>query len=358
MNTEIAHKLTRARTQLLLDFPFFGELALRLRLQEDDSVKTLAVDGRTIFYNPEFVGKLSENLSKSAMGHEVGHCVLDHIGRRDGRDPKRWNHAGDYFINAMLKDCGLEIGENWLYDPAYANMTTDQIYALLPDMPEGNALDDCRDGDPDTNDVNATDWKIATIQAANTAKAMGKLPASLARFVEELTTPKVDWRDRLRRFVTEISRDDYSWMRPNRRFLGQGLYLPSLYSETMGEIVVAIDTSGSIDQATLNAFGGEIKAIVQSARPSKTTVIYCDAAVNHVDEFAPNDELHFEMHGGGGTDFRPAVNYVAKKGLNPACFIYLTDLYGPTGDDPGFPFMWCCTTDVVAPWGETVPIQV
>jgi len=372
MNQEVAQQLTRARTHLLLDFPFFGELALRLRLVERPDVPTLAVDGRHIFYNPDFVAGLSPSLTKSAMGHEVLHPILDHIGRRGGRDPRKWNQAGDYVINAMLKDSGFEIGPNWLYDTAYAGMTTDQIYALLPNddgsgrQPGGpgghggqdDPLDNCMDGDPDTTDIDATDWKIATIQAANAAKAMGKLPASLARFVEELTTPKVNWRERLRRFVTERSRNDYSWMRPNRRFISQGMYLPSLYSESMGEIVVAIDTSGSIGQEMLDAFGSEIKAIVQSARPSKTTVIYCDAEVNHVDTFAPTDDLKFAMHGGGGTDFRPPFQYVSEHAIRPVCFVYLTDMYGSFPTDPGYPVMWCATTEVVGPFGETISIQV
>jgi predicted metal-dependent peptidase len=360
MNTDIAHRLTRARTWLLLDFPFFGELALRLKLVERNSIPTLAVDGRHIFYNAEFVATLSDALTRSALAHEVFHCVFDHIGRRVDRDPRKWNQAGDYVINAQLKTCGLEIGSGWLYNPVYNGMTTDQIYHLLSDSGGDcdDPLDDCMDGDSDTNEVMATDWKIATIQAANSAKQAGKLPDSLARFIEALTTPKVDWRERLRRFVTETSKDDYSWMRPNKHFLGQGFYLPSLYSERMGEIVVAVDTSGSIDQKTLNVFGAEIRAIVQSARPSKTTVIYCDSEINHVDVFSPEDELHFELHGGGGTDFCPPFTYLEKENTVPVCFVYLTDMCGRFPADPGYPVLWCATTDALAPFGETVPIEV
>ena len=368
MNTEITQKLIRARTQLLLDYPFFGELALRLRLKEEPGTPTMAVDGRNIFYNPAFVEGLSIGLTRAIIAHEVMHCVFDHIGRRGDRNPKKWNHAGDYAINQMLTESGFDFEGTGLLNSAYAGMTTDQIYALLPEGvgddsapgpgEPGGSLDDCMDGDASSNEVSATDWKIATIQAANSAKSMGKLPSSLGRFIEELTSPKVDWRDMLRRFITEISKDDYSWMRPNRRFMSQDLYLPSLYSETMGKIVVAIDTSGSIDQATLNAFGSEIKAIVQSTRPSKTTVIYCDAAVNHVDEFGPNDELHFEIHGGGGTDFCPPFAYVDEHSITPVCFVYLTDMYGRFPDAPDYPVMWCATSDVIGPFGETIRIEV
>lgn len=372
MNKEVADQLTRARTALILDHPFFGQLALRLKLVEDKSAKTLCVDGKSIHYNPDFVAGLSPALTRSAMVHEVGHCVFEHIGRRNGRDPRKWNHAGDYVINAMIKDSGFEIGKDWLYDPAFAGMTTDQIYNLLPDddgkgggggsQPgpgdPGGSLDEVTDGDPGSNETDATDWKIATIQAAAAAKAMGKLPGSMSRFVDEMTTPKVDWRNVLRRFVTEISKNDYTWMRPNRRYAAQGIFLPTLYSESMGHVVVGIDTSGSIGQDMLNAFGAEIKSIVGSVRPIKTTVIYCDSSVNHVDEFEPNDELHFDMHGGGGTDFRPPFAWLSERAEIPVCFIYLTDMYGPFPSDPGYPVLWCATTDIVGPIGETVQIEV
>jgi predicted metal-dependent peptidase len=365
MNKEVAQQLTRARTGLILDAPFFGMLALRLQLVEDMATKTLSVDGKVIRYNPDFVATMSHELTKSALGHEVMHCVFEHIGRRGDREPRKWNQAGDYVINAALKDANFEISPNWLFSPAFAGMTTDEIYTQLPDNDDdgngggaGDPLDDCQDGDANSNMADAVEWKIATIQAAQAAQSMGKLPGSLKRFIDELTNPKVDWRAILQRFVSETSKNDYSWARPNKRFMAQGFMLPTLHSENMGEIVVAIDTSGSIGQAMLNAFGSEIKAIVQTMRPSLTTVIYCDSAVNHVDSFGPNDDLHFDMHGGGGTAFAPPFEHVAENDIKPVCFVYLTDGYGSFPAAPDYPTLWCMTTNVVAPFGETLPIEV
>lgn len=364
MNNEVAAQLTRARTGLVLDQPFYGMLALRLQLVETDKVPTAAVDGKHIFYNPEFVAKQSPEETKTLLGHEVMHCVFEHIGRRGNRESRRWNQAGDFVINDILVDSGFTPIKNWLHNKAYAGMTTDHVYEMLPPNDgdgtggAGDPLDDCQDGAPDDAVLNNVDWKIATVQAAAAAKAMGKLPGKLARFVDELTSPKVDWRAMLQRFITETSKNDYSWTRPNKRFLAQGFVLPTLHSETMGEIVVAIDTSGSIDQATLNAFGSEIKAIVQATRPSKTIVIYCDSEINHVDEFGPNDDLQFKLHGGGGTAFAPPFQHVAENNITPVCLVYLTDGYGSFPSAPDYPVLWCCTTDVVAPFGETVPIEI
>lgn len=362
MNQEAALKMTIARTAMLIDHPFFGELALRLRLVEDATggTKTMSVDGKTVRYNPDFVMEISSGLTRAIVAHEVMHCVFGHMSRRGGRNPKKWNSAGDYAINPILEKAGFSFEGTGLLNPAFDGMTADEIYSLLPDSEDGKGdspTDELLDSDPNEAAVESTEWKIATIQAAQSAKGQGKLPAHLERFIEEMLAPKVDWRERLRRFVTQSAKDDYSWVRPNRRFM-PAFILPSLHSESMGEMVVAIDTSGSIGQETLDAFAAEITAIVQSSRPSKTTVIYCDAEVNHVDEFAPTDELVFKLHGGGGTDFRPPFEYVAENNIAPVCFVYLTDMYGPFPTDPGYPVMWCATTDVVAPFGETVPIDV
>lgn len=367
MNNTVLQQLTRARTALVLDQPFFGVLALRLKMVEEPSVKTAAIDGKHIFYNPEFIATLSPAETLTLVAHEVMHCVYDHIGRRGGRNPRKYNKAGDYVINQALLDANFSPIKGWLHNPAFAGMGSEEVYNLLPDEDDndgqgpgdpGEALDEVMDGDSGATEADATEWKVATVQAAQAAQAMGKLPASLKRFVDDMLAPKVDWRAILQRFVAETSKNDYSWTRPNRRFIQQGLFLPTLHSENMGAIVVAIDTSGSIDQHTLNTFGSEIKAIVQSVRPEVTTVIYCDAAVNHVDTFGPNDELHFEMHGGGGTDFRPPFDLVEESGAMPVCMVYLTDGYGPFPKDPGYPVLWVMTSKVVAPFGETVAIEI
>ena len=382
----VLHQLTRARTALIIDMPFFGELAIRLKLVENIHIRTLAVDGRNIFYNPTFVASLSPSHIKTVLAHEVMHPVLEHCGQRRGdRDPRRWNIAADYVVNPILKDSGFEPVPNWLYDKQYLGMTVEHIYSLLQGDGDaggssgngsggaGGLLQDGGGGsggpdpldeilmgaDPSEDTTTAIDWKIATIQAAMSAKAQGHLPGALKRFCDELTSPKVDWREKLRRFITEVSKNDYTWTRPNRRFIAHGLYLPSLYSEHMGLLVDAIDTSGSINDVMLKAFGSEIIAAYQASSPEGLVNIYCDAAVNHVDTYGPHDLIEFEPHGGGGTNFCPPFAYVEEHGLHPACFIYLTDGYGKFPDQaPDYPVLWCMTTDVVAPWGETVKVEV
>lgn len=363
MNQKARDLLTNARTSLLLDHFFFGRLALYLEFVEEPACKTLAVDGKHIFYNPDFILTLSRDLIKSALVHEVMHCVFTHMSRRGSRAPRKWNMAGDYAINDIINQAGFVLDKNWLHSAAYVGMSAEHIYDLLPedDDGKGSAQDEVRDAAPDDagkTDM-AIDWQIATSQATQAAKSYGNLPKGLERVISNIVAPKVPWREVLQRFITQISKDDYTWSRPNKKFLQQGLFMPSLYSESMGEIAVVIDTSGSIDQPTLDAFGSEIKAIVAHTRPSKTVVVYCDAEVNHVDEYGPGDDMKFVAHGGGGTDFRPAFECLNKRDTPPVCMVFLTDMYGTFPcSEPDYPVLWCATSDVIGPFGETLRIEV
>lgn len=366
-----ADALIRARTALYIDDPFYGILALRLKMQEDRAVKTLCVSHTTIFYNPDFVKAMdarNPNETKAAIGHEIGHIIYDHMDRCGPRNPRKWNAAGDYVINAALKKDGFEIGKSWLYNPAFDGMTADHIYTLLPDDDEnGNGpgegggwgeLDSMQPGNPADAQEMAAQWKIATVQAANIAKQQGNLPASMEGIVDEILGHKVNWREHLRRFATQHTKNDFSWSRPQRRMIPHGYYLPSLYSEAMGTLVDVIDTSGSIDQYTLNVFGSEVAAAKALARPEKLINIYCDARVNRVAEFTEHELPTFELCGRGGTDFRPPFIHIEQHGIKPACLIYLTDGEGPfPKEPPPYPVLWVMTTDIVAPWGETIRIE-
>lgn len=370
-NEEAWTKLVKARVALIMNQPFFGQLALRLQMVEDDTLSppTLATDGRRFLYHPKWVLDNPPAVVMSGVAHEVGHCIFEHIGRRGGREHVRWNHAGDYVINATLKDAGFTVPPEWLHNKIYADMSADQIYNALPPNPPGNAFDMIMDALGGAGGTSAKgsasgqqlqdEWKIATVQAANSAKAAGKLPGSLERFVEDLLHPPADWKSVLRRFVTEVSKDDYSYQRLNRRYASIGIYLPGLYSEAMGEIDIAVDTSGSIGQDILNAFGAEISDIRAAIMPLMTRVIYCDARVNHVDEFEKYDILKLTPHGGGGTDFNPPFDMVQDQNWEPKCFIYLTDGYGPFPPvEPDYPVLWLMTTDIKPPWGEVIRIEV
>lgn len=221
---------------------------------------------------------------------------------------------------------------------------------------------DVRDAPADAAEQGATeaDWQQAVQEAAVSAHARGKLPANLQRLVKNVTKPKVDWKATLHRFVQQAARTDYSWRRPNTRFMSMGLYIPSLYSEEVGPIAVTIDTSGSVDGVMLDQFVSELKGIVAEVKPARVYVLYADARVKRMDTFERDDEIVIKPAGGGGTDFRPAIDACEKMDdMPPVCMVYITDLYGtfPTSA-PNLPILWATPpTSMEPPFGEHIVIE-
>lgn len=187
------------------------------------------------------------------------------------------------------------------------------------------------------------DWASSVVQAAITAQQMGKGSAFAKRFVAESIKPTdTPWQELLRAYLQEIAQNDYDWQRPDRRFIGSGLYLPSMHSDdAAGEVVFAVDTSGSINDELLREFIAEGQEIMETLRPRRMHVVYCDAAINRVDVYEHGDPLVANPCGGGGTDFRPVFDYVRDHVQDCKVVVYLTDLMGCfPSTDPGVPTVW------------------
>jgi predicted metal-dependent peptidase len=129
--TPTSLRIQKARTALLLDHPFFGSLLFRLKGRESRSIATMATDGVSLYYNPEFVDTLNSATLSGVLAHEVLHPGLHHHARRNGRDPRRWNEACDYAINPLLLDAGLSLPDGVLVDSRFREMSAEQIYNLL-----------------------------------------------------------------------------------------------------------------------------------------------------------------------------------------------------------------------------------
>jgi len=224
-----------------------------------------------------------------------------------------------------------------------------------PDGSECGQIRSCAD---DAQPELQADWSAAVLNAAKRAESMGRLPAGLERLLGDIKNPPQDWRAILRRFVQQNATSDYSWRQPNTRYMYAGLYMPALRSENMPPMVVAVDTSGSIDDLTLSQFTREIDSIVGDLQPERVYVVYCDAEIHGVDIFERGEPITLNPKGFGGTDFRPVFEWVEEEGLQPSCLVYLTDLYGDfPPNPPAYPVMWGATSDYIPPWGESVRVR-
>lgn len=379
-------RITEARNNLILGAPFFGVLSLRLDVKADPGIETMAVDGKTLRYNPEWADALPFDELVGVTAHEVMHCAAGHHARRGARDLERWNTACDYAINPLLIEAGFKLPAEAYVNDAFKGMSAEEIYTRLPadgggggagaggsgsggqDAPGdiggcGSFSDGPGDGVPATEaelSAQAREWEIATVQAAAAAKGAGQMPGAGVWLVEQITAPKVSWRDILREFITERTRTEYSWLPPNRRYVHQGLYLPSRDSRKLGEIVVAVDTSGSVSDEVLKAFAAEVNGIVEDAQPSRIHVVYCDTKVHRAESYEPDDTpIRMEVEGRGGTAFAPVWDWIEENGVEPACAVYLTDLDSPRfGSEPPYPVLWLSTWKTAAPFGEVIKLTL
>ena len=365
-------RLAKAKTSLILEHPFVGAIALGMPHTYQEGIGTACTNGKRVLYDPKFVSDLTDDQLKFLVAHECMHPMLEHNFRRQSRDPKRWNMAADYVINQLLTDEGIgkfiEGGclDKALYDAG--NGVSEHIYTLLPEGDDGDGGgmggtgQDLEDGEGTAQDQaqQSAEWRVKVAQAAQAAKMMGKLSVGMARLVDAILNPTVDWRDVLQRFVTKHKTDERSFSRPNRRFLSQGLYMPSRSGEVMGPIAFLVDCSGSVDDRQLAQMAAEMRTVHEDLRPEKLHVVYFDSEVSHYECYGPDDSLDIRFHGGGGTDVRAAFDYLEAEGHadDVVCTVVLTDGYTPYPDSCHYPLIWAMTTDMNAPFGEHCRVTV
>ncbi len=204
----------------------------------------------------------------------------------------------------------------------------------------------------------AADWQNTLIQAVQLCKGRGVLPGELERLVDTLVNPRVPWSSVLRSMLWEQCADDWSWLRPDLTMESSGFILPSLYSERMGSVVFAVDTSGSIDGPLLQAFKSEIQGCLDQMRPVKVVEICCDAAITRERDYFPGDSVLLDAPGGGGTSFVPVMNRCRDMQPQPKAVVYLTDGDGDYGTDPGLPVFWVMYGGrKEAPYGTVVKVE-
>jgi len=362
-----------AVTFLLLRQPFFGTLALFLRPVEDPSVPTAGTDGSCLYYNPGWIGELAARRGLDAVAgvvaHEVLHCALGHLWRRGGREKARWNLAADLAVNLLLEEAGVKLPDGALKDRTFRNMPAEEIYARLSLYrvalaPQAWGWHEKWGGQPEGEEHEQEQapreledlWKQRVAGAVQAARLRGNLPGWAEVVVREASRPRVSWRDVMARFLSR-ARFEYSWLSPDRRFVHAGLYVPGYGGEGVEELVVAVDTSGSISEEELEQFAAEAAGL-WAQDVFTMHVVDCDVRTYHWYTLERGDAFPLlRLSGRGGTDFRPVFDEVARRGIQPTALVFLTDGEGLYPDSPpAYPVLWVLCRDATGqpPWGQVV----
>ena len=352
----------------------------------EEGIGTACTDGVNEAYDPAFIEKLNDAELRFLVLHETYHKVFKHITTWKNLydiNPMAANMACDYVINLALHDVDnnkqfITPPKGALLDEQYRGMNSKQVFDKL--MEDGKTQDKQGNG-KGQGSLDKHDWDAAQEMSPEEQKqfqreldaalrqgalAAGKMGSGANRALGDLLTPQIDWREALRDFVsTTCTGNDYStWRRPNRRYLSSGYYMPSGVSMSVGELVIAIDTSGSIGGRVLSAFLSEVKAICDTTKPEAVRVVYWDTEVAGVEKYEQHelDRLvtSTKPRGGGGTDVSCVPAYMAKEGIKPQAVVVLTDGYlsGSYGDWQ-CPTLWCVVDNkrFVSPVGVTLHIN-
>jgi|APCry1669189665_1035243.scaffolds.fasta_scaffold06074_2 predicted metal-dependent peptidase len=361
---DVENKILKARIALALRQPFLASTIMRLPIKDATLYSwcpTMATDGYHIFFNATWVESLTISEIRGVLAHEVLHVIFQHGARRAHRDPTLWNIAADHAINLLLQEQGFLLPRGGFANPEFRNMSTEQIYALLPKNTTYRSLDTTKSKigteesefpgkltpvgvdvlDPDNfetvgiRDKDMPDKsQLAELCEELRVEALAKLQGTAAGYFssecQAIEDSKIDWREVLRSWLVDRIKSDWSMWPYSKKHIHRGFFLPSVGIEAPGHIVFAIDTSGSMSDEDLGDIFTEIR-IYRETFPCKLTVIQADAAIQTISNYEELDGEEIpkknKISGRGGTDFRPVFSWIDSN-CPGAYLIYATDGYG------------------------------
>lgn len=363
--TDISKELSRAKILMLgkQNSVFLSTVCLSLETIVDDTIPTACTNGKYIKFNPEFFLQLTEEERVFVLAHETLHVVFMHMSRRGSRDPMLWNVAGDFVINLLLKEQGFKLCDGVLYDAQYDGMSTEEVYdSLIQEgkdkqfSPDFEDIEEMEFDSPAEQEAFAEKIKDVVVRAKIMAEmsGAGQFGGSVERFLSDILRPKLNWKTLLKRYVTAtMSREDYSWRRPKQK---GGLYFPRLYSPKVGQIDIAIDTSGSISNDQFNQFMSEVFSILKSVKPSSIGLIQWDHELRSNTQLTTvKDFLRLPFLGGGGTLVSKAFEGFAQNKTSQM-MVVITDGYFANEDTVKEmrPILWIVHNNptFIPPWGR------
>ncbi len=365
--------MAAARTRLILDKPFLGALALRLPLVEAEAgwCQSTWSNGKALYYNRSYIETLDIEQTQFALSREAMHCALLHFYRRANRNKTLWETACDLAVTPLLINDGLKPTPDSVYQPELDGMTAEEIYPLLDENElqqppsqsnskgESEQQQEAQRLSQDQLELLAGQWRQRLAAAAQQAMQAGKLNVQMMRLVDGFLQPKLPWRSLLAQYLSTTARNDYSYTRPSNR-RGDPAVFPGLRSEEI-DLVIAVDTSGSIRENEVEQFFSEINAIKGQLR-ARITLLCCDTEIEKScpQVFEAWDDFKCEKHiaGGGGTNFRPVFQWLDGQDMKPDALVYFTDACGEFPlQEPPYPTLWLVKGKQSVPFGIRIQLN-
>ena len=366
----IEKKISQAKAKLLVQYPYFGTLASKLELVCNDDIEAFKSNGTKLEYSTMFIEDAEIGEIEFALANGAMHKSLLHENRKNGRSGWLWQMATDMAINDMLVANGLELPFGAQYRKRFEGMYAEEIYAELKDDMlrddegleyEADDIEDVQNSDAPQSQEKLQEEILQEQLLAEEAIALlesefkkGDAPSQIERFFTLDFLSKVDWRDELKSAIDRHFRDDYTLLPPSKKFLSQGIYLPSTQSQTF-RLVVAVDSSGSIDDKLLALFMSEVNFLMSFISHYEIELLICDDKIQSHQTFYSGDTLECSVIGGGATDFRPVFEFIKREFDDVKLLLYFTDLEGFFPDkEPSYEVKWVVQKEREVPFGELI----
>ena len=375
-------RITKAHVALMQNKQtmLYSGLLMVGKVEVKDDCRTACTNGRDVIYGRGFVQSLTDPELRGLILHETMHKMYQHLftwKKIHEENHKRANRACDYVINLEIYDLGkgsgfIKLPSGGLLNEGFRGLDSGEVFKLLEqiegdDDTDGDSLDEHDwDGAEELSQEDKDQLAKDIDGAIRTGSLLaGKQGGDMSRSFEQLMQSQVDWKEQLRDFVSTVcaGKGDSTWAKPNRRWLQLGMYMPSQISESVGRIVVGVDTSGSISQEAITKALSEVVAICDNVLPEKIDLLYWDTDV-------ASHEIYMEDNysglvsstkpaGGGGTDVSCVFNYIEKHKLDPQCVIVITDGYTPYPAMSPYPTIWVMTENGYCqpPFGSIIKIK-
>jgi len=401
-----AQRISVLRMQMVEHHPFWGHLLLSVRILGEPELPSIAATDclTTIWYNPLHTQHLDYRELGFVLAHELGHHVQESLPRMRGRDRHRWNCATDYAINRMVARIGEWDGDGRgggpelryrvpqaeipglgsarpLLDAQYDGMIAEVIYEHLAneELPDEQTVTITIGGEAITGvsnhgggidihlpiDLTDEEREILRDRVHEAARVWGQkdrrgdVPGQVTRDFDLDAKPRVTWQRLLQDLVGQaLEPEEYSYRKPNRRMLIEGFVVPGVEQREGPDVVVAVDTSGSMSADELRTIGAELRTISRYA--ADLTVLIADAQIRQVIQAKdlPDFLANSRMKGGGGTSHIPVFDWLKEHNRRPDLFIGITDLFSRfPNDPPPFPVLWITQgRHGKAPWGRVLEV--
>jgi predicted metal-dependent peptidase len=344
------NKLDVAKSKLMLEHPYLGAIATNLKIEFNNNIDSVNKKGDILEINLEYINRLNSDEICSILANGALYQALFHENRAKGKIKSLWKIASDFAINDILVQNGFKLHPLAKYKATFNNLYAEEIYKILLDSIDLNSLPK----DEDTNLIQKQDYINFLEEITNKFKNSNELPKGLDRILNIAKKSKISWQQLLYRYLNDQLKIDYTLFPPNKKFIYQGIYLPSINGDEL-KIAIAIDTSASINQELLDNFFSEVIAILQSFKNYEILLIECDYKLRNISRLKPLERFKPKTKGGGTTDFRPVFDYLQKLNEDFKLLIYFTDLEGslPTYT-PQIETLWILTKDKKTPFGRKI----